>query len=365
MYSRTILETNFNNLAHNVRVYKSFLKPSTKLLAVVKASGYGAGGVELARFYQKFNADYLAVAFTEEGVELRKNGITIPILVFNPDIENFQDLIKYNLEPTIYDFQQFEKLTEFNTIEFKIHIKLDTGMHRLGFEEQQIKKLISKIKENKNLKVLSIFSHLAASEDKEIENFTNSQIDLFSVLYKEIQVGLGYKPIKHILNSSGIVRYPNAQFDMVRLGIGMHSDDTSGSITSQLKVVHTLKTKIVQIKTINPGEGVGYGVKYKKNYIRKIAIIPLGYADGLQRILGNNKYKIWVNNEFAPIVGTVSMDSCFIDITNIKNINIGDAVEVFGNHTKLQDISLAANTITYEIISGIAPRVKRVYIDSF
>ena len=362
MLYRTVLETDFIALAHNVALYKSFLKPSTKLLAVVKASGYGPGAKKLAQYFQDNGVDYLAVAFTEEGVELRQIGITLPIIVFNPELEFFNDIIKYNLEPVFYTFYQFEKIKKENIANLKIHIKLDTGMRRLGFANNDINKLIETLAEFKNLKILSIYSHLAASEESEKDNFTNTQIELFSKMYQQIQSKLNYKPLKHILNSSGIVRFSSAQFDMVRLGIGMHSDDTSNTINNKLKAVHTLKTQVSQIKTIVAGEGIGYGRKCIKNYNRKIAIIPVGYADGLIRFAGNSKYKVWLKNNFAPIVANISMDTCFIDVTNIENVKIGDIVEIFGENAKIQNMAKAANTISYEIFTRISSRVKRVYI---
>ncbi len=362
MISRTVLQTDFNALAHNVDVYKSFLNPSTKLCAVIKASGYGSSDVKLAEFYEERGVDFLAVAYTDEGIKLRKHGISSSILVFNPEINCFDDLIKYNLQPTFYDFSQFKKLEEYKNTNFKIHIKLDSGMHRLGFEKNQIDKLIGKITENRTIEVASVFSHLAASEDRHKNEFTNNQIKLFSQLYNKIQSKLSYKPLKHILNSAGIIHFPKAQFDMVRLGIGMHSDDISNTINDKLKAVHTLKTKIIQIKTILPNEGIGYGIGYIKNYTRRIAIIPLGYADGIFRLLGNGNYKVWIKGSFAPIVGNVSMDTCFIDITDLKNIKLGDSVEIFGKNAKIQNCASAANTISYEVLSRISPRVQRVFV---
>ena len=362
MVSRTVLETNFNALEHNVNIYKSFLGRNTKFCAVIKATGYGSSAIELAKFYEQIGVDYLAVAYTYEGVELRENGITKPILVFNPEIDFFKILLEYNLEPTFYDFSQFEKFKECDIDELKIHLKLDTGMHRLGFEESQIDKLLQYLESNKKLKVASIFSHLAASEDKEMDNFTYKQILLFEKMYDKIQSVLSYNPMRHILNSAGIIRFPEAHFDMVRLGIGMHGDDTSDTISKKLKAVHTLKTKIIQIKLIKPGEGIGYGIRYKKNDIRKIAIIPLGYADGLFRLFGNKNNIAWVNGAKIPFVGNVSMDTCFIDVSSLENVKTGDEVEIFGSNISLQECARSVNTISYEILSRIAPRVRRVYV---
>lgn len=362
MFPRTILETDLSTLDNNLSVYKSFLKPSTKMMAVVKASGYGTSPVKLSQFFQDKNLEYLAVAFTHEGVQLRDAGITMPIMVFNPDISYYDQLLKYNLEPVIYDFSQFEKLESFNNSNFKIHIKIDSGMRRLGFVKTDLNLLLIKLREIKNIKVLSIFSHLAASEDAVKDEFTKTQIDLFSELYDKIQTELGYKPLKHILNSSGIVRFSEAQFDMVRLGIGMHSDDTSNILNDRLKPIHSLLTNISQIKTVEANEGVGYGRRCIKNYKRQIAILPVGYADGLIRIVGNNKYNVWLNGHFAPIIGNISMDTCFIDITNISNVKVGDTVEIFGKHANVEDLARAANTISYEIFSRISSRVKRVCV---
>ena len=362
MVSRTVLETNFNALEHNVNIYKSFLGQSTKFCAVIKASGYGSSAIELAKFYEKIGVDYLAVAYTYEGVELRQNGITKPILVFNPEIDFFKILLENNLEPAFYDFSQFEKFKKCDIDELKIHLKLDTGMHRLGFEESRIDELIQYLKSNNNIKVVSVFSHLAASEDKEMDSFTYKQIRLFEKMYDKIQPVLSNSPMRHILNSAGIIRFPEAHFDMVRLGIGMHGDDTSGIISKELKAVHTLKTKIIQIKTIKPGDGIGYGIRYKKNNNRKIAIIPLGYADGLFRIFGNNNNMAWVNGTKVPFVGNVSMDTCFIDISGLDCVKTGDEVEIFGSNISLQECARSVNTISYEILSRIAPRVKRVYV---
>lgn len=363
MNSRTFLETDFNALGHNIAMYKSFLKPTTKMMAVVKAAGYGPGAVKIAQYFENCGLDYFAVAFTEEGIELRDAGITLPIIVFNPELEYFNKLLKYDLEPVIYDFGQFEKFASFNDSNFKIHLKLDSGMKRLGFSVSEIEKLNDTIAEFKNIKVVSIYSHLAASEELEKDNFTYNQIDVFSQMYHKIQSKLNYKPLKHILNSSGIVRFSSSQFDMVRLGIGMHSDDTSNTINNKLKAVHTLRTKISQIKTIKAGEGIGYGRKCIKKYNRKIAIIPIGYADGLIRLAGNSNYKVWIKDQFAPIVANISMDSCFIDITDLKNVKTGDSVEVFGKHAKIQDLAKAANTISYELFTRISSRVQRVYVE--
>ena len=363
MFPRTILETDFEALDNNVSVYKSLLKPSTKMMAVVKASGYGTSSIKLAQFFQEKKLDYLAVAFTDEGIVLRNAGVTMPIMVFNPDISYYSDLVKYKLEPVIYDFHQFDQLESFKNLNFNIHLKIDSGMKRLGFVKHEMNQLGKKLNGLNNIKVLSIFSHLAASEESVKDDFTNSQINLYSELFSEIESQLGYKPLKHILNSSGMVRFPEAQFDMVRLGIGMHSDDTSNILNNKLKAVHSLLTQVSQVKTIEANEGIGYGQRCIKNYKRKIAILPVGYADGLIRFVGNSKYKVWVNGHFASIVANISMDTCFIDITDINDVKVGDEVEIFGRHASVEDLAKAANTISYEIFSRVSSRVKRVYIN--
>jgi len=358
MFHNTILETNFRAFTHNISVYRSFLKTDTKLMSVVKAFGYGTGAIRLSKHFESIGVDYLAVAFIDEGIEIRKAGINLPILVFNPDLNYLNEIIKYRLEPAIYDLSHFSKLAQFENI--KVHIKLDTGMKRLGFVPEEVDELIYWLKKL-NINVSSIFSHLAASEDSNKDEFTESQVALFSELYENITNEIGYKPLKHILNSSGIVKHSQYQFDMVRLGIGMHSDDSSGVISNKLQAVHTLKAPISQIKIAKANEGIGYGNRCKKNHERKIAIIPIGYADGIHRQAGNSKYKVWVNGAFAPIIGNINMDMSFIDITNL-DAKIGDMVEIFGEHAKITDLAIAADTISYELLTRLSSRVKRIEI---
>lgn len=361
MFHNTILETNLGAYTHNISLYKSFLKDGTKMMLVVKAFGYGTGAIRLSKHLERIGTDYLAVAFIDEGIELRKAGITTPILVFNPDLNYLKEILEYNIEPSIFDLSHFEMLEKFDTNNIKVHIKLDTGMKRLGFVSEEIDELIYWIKKL-NIKVLSIFSHLAVSEDEGKNDFTIQQIELFSELYDKISKEIGYKPIKHILNSSGIVKHSKYQFDMVRLGIGMHSDDMSGVISNKLRAVHTLKAPISQIKRVKANEGIGYGNRCKKGFDRKIAIIPIGYADGIHRQAGNSKYKVWINGSFAPIVGNINMDMSFIDISKLEDVGIGDMVEIFGEHAKITDLALAADTISYELLTRLSSRVKRIEI---
>jgi Alr-MurF fusion protein len=358
---KTQLIIDFEALDHNINVYRSLLDKNTKVMAVVKASGYGAGAIKLAEHFQKIGIDYLSVAFIDEGIELRKAGINLPVMIFNPDYDFLNEMVEYDLEPVIYSFHQFEKVLEKGIESFKFHIKLDTGMKRLGFEHEDIYKLTEYLEVHRNYKVVSVFSHLAASNDPEKDVFTIRQMESFSSMYENISGALGYYPLKHILNSSGIVRFPQFQFDMVRLGSGMHGVDISHLISDKLEAVHILKTMISQIKHIKPGEGIGYGLKDKSDKERIVAIIPVGYADGLLRQAGNGRYKVWINGSFVPVIADVNMDMSFIDITGIESVQPGDFVEVFGKNAKIEDLARAGNTIFYEIISRISIRIKRIY----
>ncbi len=360
-YHQTVLETDLEALTHNINVYRSFLNNDTKMMAVIKASGYGAGAIKLANHLQNIGVDYLSVAFIDEGIELRKAGIKLPVMVFNPDPEYLNEIYEYELEPVIYNFSQFDKIPVEKKL--KIHLKFDTGMKRLGFEPDDIPKLLGKLKKYGNLHIVSIFSHLAASNDEASDNFTKDQIHLFRQICNKIEKFLGYKPIKHILNSSGITRFPEYQFDMIRLGAGLHGIDTGGTISQRLIPVHSLKTGISQIKYVKAGEGIGYGRKCIKDHDRVIAIIPVGYADGLLRQAGNGNFKVWIDGDFVPVIADVNMDMSFIDITGLSGIKEGDRVEIFGEHAGITDLAKAGNTIFYEILSRISPRVKRVYFD--
>ncbi len=358
---KTQLIIDFEALDHNINVYRSYLKSSTKLIAVVKASGYGAGAIKLAEHFQKVGIDYLSVAFLDEAIELRKAGINLPIMIFNPDVDYIEEMIKYDLEPVIYSFNQIEILKEKEIENFKFHIKLDTGMRRLGFDQNEIKKLCEWTSTKKGSRIVSVFSHLAASNDPSFDDFTENQFVVFESMYETICQSVNYKPLKHILNSSGIVRFPDHQYDMVRLGSGMHGVDIGNLISEKLEPVHILKTRVSQIKELEPGEGFGYNLKGSENTKRRLAIIPVGYADGLLRQAGNGRYKVWINGNFAPVVGDVNMDMSFIDITGLQGISAGDHVEVFGKNARIEDLARAGNTIFYEILSKISVRIKRVY----
>jgi len=360
-FHKTQLQIDFEALDHNINIYRSYLSPDTKVMAVIKASGYGAGAIKLAEHFEKVGIDHLSVAFLDEGIELRKAGIRLPIVIFNPDFDYIDEMIKYDLEPVVYSYYQFEILEEAGVEQLKFHIKLDTGMRRLGFDLSETDKLCHWLRKHRESRVVSVFSHLAASNEPDKDEFTRKQIREFDTIYAKIVKAINYRPLRHILNSSGIVRFPQYQYDMVRLGSGMHGVDTSHRISEKLEPVHILTTRISQIKTLKAGEGMGYGLKGRVDHERKIGIIPVGYADGLLRQAGNGRYKVWVNGSYVPVVAEVNMDMSFIDITGIDSIQPGDIVEVFGKNARIEDLSKAGKTIFYEILSKISIRIKRIY----
>jgi len=359
----TVLEVDLDALVHNFNFYKSKISPQTKLVCMVKANGYGAGAVEIAKTLQYHRCEYFAVAVAEEGIELRKEGISTPIIVLNPEVNGFEELFSKDLEPEVYNFRILEafirEAERRGITNYPIHVKIDTGMHRLGFLPSQIPELIKKLKSQKGLKVKSVFSHLAASESWMFDSFTQKQIDILRDAHKEIEEKIGYPVWKHILNSAGIERFIDAQWDMVRLGIGLYGVSASG--LNGLKNVSTLKTTILQIKEIPNHETVGYGRKEALDRDAKIATIRIGYADGLDRKSGNRKGKVWINGKFAPIVGNVCMDLCMVDITGI-DAGEGDPVIVFGEELSVIELAESIDTIPYEILTSVSPRVKRIYV---
>ena len=363
----TVLEINLNAIVHNLNYYKLRLKPETKLMAMVKAFSYGSGSFEIANTLQFHKADYLAVAYADEGVELRKAGITLPIMVMNPDEQSFDALLKYNLEPEIYSLRILNILEEHLKNQIKkdenlvvnIHLKIDTGMHRLGFEKDNLDQLINKIKDNKHICVKSIFSHLAGADDPKLDYFTHQQIETFKKYSEIISSHLDYPIMRHILNSAGIIRFPEAQFDMVRLGIGMYGI-SSGSEQNELQNVSTLRTIISQLKYVPAKDSVGYGRNWIADSGKTIAIIPIGYADGMNRKLGNGRGKVMINELLVPIVGNVCMDMCMVDVTDIM-AEENDEVIIFGDEYPVTNLAETLDTIPYEIITGISQRVKRIY----
>jgi len=363
---KTVLEVDLSAIAHNLKVYGKYLKANTKLIAMVKASAYGSGAVEVAKILEFYKVDYLAVAYADEGIELRKAGIQLPIMVLNPEAASFAALIQYNLEPEIYSLDLLQQLIAFlpNDQSIGLHLKLDTGMHRLGFEKAQLQELLILLKKYPQLKVNTIFSHLAASDMKEHDAFTEVQVALFLEMYETLCLGLDYRPVRHILNSSGILRFSQYQFEMVRLGIGLYGIDGSEIVQKQLKVVNSLKATISQIKKVSSKDTVGYNRSGKITASKRIATINIGYADGLARKTGNGRHAVSVQGKQAPIIGNVCMDMCMIDVTDIPSAKIGTEVIIFGEHPTVVDLANCLETIPYEIFTGVSNRVKRIYFRS-
>ena len=359
----TVLEVNLDAIRHNYNYYKQKLLPNTKAICMVKAFGYGVGSYELTKTLQDAGSNYVAVAVADEGAELRKAGITMPIMVMNPEMGTFDTLFKYNLEPEVYSFRLLEALTKAASsqgiTDFPIHIKIDSGMHRLGFTIQDMPRLIKELSQNKELTPCSVFSHLAGSDDENLDYYTESQIEIFSRCAESLQMGIGKPIFRHILNSAGISRYTQYQFEGVRLGIGLYGVAPHQSVKG-LKVVSSLKTTILQIKELSSAETVGYGRKGVLNRKSRIAAVPIGYADGLNRHLGNGVGEMWINGAKAPIVGNVCMDVTLIDVTDI-DCQEGDTVEVFGENIKVEEIAEKLGTIPYEILTTVSARVKRIY----
>ncbi|WP_320814672.1 bifunctional UDP-N-acetylmuramoyl-tripeptide:D-alanyl-D-alanine ligase/alanine racemase [Flavobacterium sp.] len=360
----TVLEINLDALSNNLNFYKSKLAPKTKIMVMVKAFGYGNGGYEIAKLLEHNNVDYLGVAFADEGISLRKAGIKIPIMVLNPENSSFHAMIAYDLEPEIYSLTGLEAFLKVakqqNIISYPIHLKVDTGMHRLGFEPHDLPELKSLLKNNNFITVKSVFSHLAASDDIAFKEFTELQFNRLQSFYKELISSLHTKPIRHILNTSGIFNYPNYQMEMVRLGVGLYGAGNSENENKNLQNVSTLKSIISQIRTVEKGESIGYSRKYIVENEIKVATIPIGYADGIRRAWGNGVGYILINNQKAAILGNICMDMLMVDVSSI-NCNPGDEVVIFGEQLTVNEIAEKTNTISYEILTGISQRVKRIF----
>ncbi len=358
----TVMEIDLDALIHNLNFFKSRLKLTTKLMVMVKAFAYGSGSVEIGNLLQYHKADYLGVAYADEGVELRNNNITLPIMVMNPSEESFEQLITHNLEPEIYSFGILRSLLHY--LQGKtcvVHLKLDTGMHRLGFEEGDIDQLIELLKVNPHLQVASIFSHLAGADESDHDAFSNDQADRFKQWSDNISEAIGYKPDYHILNSPGILRLPELQFDMVRLGIGLYGVNPTHYDFDQLKPVATLKTIISQVKKIKKGESIGYSRKGLAEKDLTLATLAIGYADGFSRAFSNGKGAVLINGQRAHVIGNVCMDMTMVDITGL-DAHEGDEVIVFGKTLPIREIAKKINTIPYEILTSTSERVKRVFV---
>lgn len=364
---QTVLEINLNAIAHNLRQYQKFLQPSTKVMAMVKAFAYGSGGSEIAGILQYHKVDYLGVAYADEGVELRKAGINLPVMIMNPEESTFDAIIENNLEPDIYSFDMLHQFDSFlkqsGFQRYPVHIEIETGMNRLGFDMNEITRLGHVLNQTSSFEVKSVFSHLASSEDKSQDEFTRLQYKKFVDASDELKDVLGYTFLRHLANSAAIIRHPELQMDMVRLGIGMYGVDAANTNSVELQTVATLKSTIAQIKHLKAGESVSYNRKGVVDRDSVIATIRIGYADGYSRQLGNGVGKMLVNGQLAPVIGVVCMDMTMIDVTDIAGANEGDEVIVFGHELPIQQLAEWAGTIPYEIMTGISQRVKRVYFE--
>ena len=365
--NQTVLEIDLNALRHNFQFIKSKLHPETKVLAVVKAFAYGSDANVVAKYLEDLEVDYFAVAYVKEGVALRDAGITTPILVLHPQPINFKTLIDRCLEPSLYSAKVLKEFIEVAEQEaqsdYPVHIKFNTGLNRLGFWENDIDHILLRLSETSAVKVKSLFSHLAASEDLKEKDFTKNQILTFKNISEEFSKKIGYSPMLHLSNTSGVLNYPEAHLDMVRTGIGLYGYGNSAQIDSQLKPVATLKSVISQIHHIEKDETVGYNRAYKSPGFGRTATIPIGHADGIGRHYGNQKGFVTINKIKAPIIGNVCMDMIMVDVTNI-DCNEGDEVIIFGQDPSASEFAETANTISYEILTAISQRIKRVYLNS-
>lgn len=361
---QTTLEVNLDALWQNIQIHQSYLNPNTKLMLMVKANAYGCGSLEVARMLSFHQIDYLAVAYADEGIELRTGGIPLPVVVLHPEEAVFDGLLRYNLEPEIFNTKLLVAYAEASKNLGRvvpIHIKIDTGMRRLGFEPTELDSLIELLKKYPHLEVRSLFSHLAASEDPTQDEFSEQQVQIFQATAKALCHALAIQPLRHILNSAGILRFPQYQMDMVRLGIGAYGVDSSQLIPERLQPVLQLKARIAQIKHLKEAATIGYGRKGQKAAGGKIATISIGYADGLPRRAGNGRWHLEVRGQRVPIIGNVCMDMCMLDVSEVKDVQEGDEVCIFGESPTVSDMAKALDTIPYEIWTGISKRVHRVY----
>lgn len=360
---KTVLEINLDAITHNLNFYRSLLKPGTKIMVVVKALAYGAGSAEIGKMLEFHKVDYLAVAYADEGIALRKSGISLPIMVMNASEDDIFNLMQYDLEPEIYSLEQLRQFHHEYVLAGKVlsaHIILNTGMNRLGFNAEELDELTLFVKNARQLEVKSTFTHLAASEEERHEAFTQSQVAQFRDGAEKLESVLGYKPIRHILNSGGIVRHNDFQEDMVRLGIGLHGVEVSMIHDKQLQHPATLKTVVSQVRRVKKGETIGYGRKGQADKDMRVATIAIGYADGYLRYFGNGKAYVSINGQQAPTIGNICMDMSMIDVTDI-NASVGDEVIVFGKDPSISQLAEWAQTIPYEILTNVSGRVKRVF----
>jgi Alr-MurF fusion protein len=357
----TVMEVDLGALVHNLNYFKAKLKPTTKLMVMVKAFAYGSGSIEVANVLQYHKVDYLGVAYADEGVELRKNNISTPVMVMNPTEEGFHAMVNFNLEPALYGFSILKAFISFlNGRSWNIHIKIDTGMHRLGFDEKDVDELVDVLKAHSTIQVASVFTHLSGSDETQFDDFSRTQVQSFNRVANAIASGLGYTPMFHVLNTPGILRFPEFQFDMVRLGVGLYGvDPTAGKHT--LKPVNTLKTLISQVRIVKQGETVGYGRKGKAIKEMRVGTIAIGYADGFSRAFSQGVGEVLVNGKRVPVVGNVCMDMTMIDLTGTE-AREGEEVIIFGARLPVDELAAKINTIPYEILTNTSERVKRIFI---
>lgn len=365
----TVLEVNLSSLVHNLNFFRSLIKPHTRLMVMGKAFSYGSGSYEIADILEYNHVDYVTVAYPDEAIALRNAGIHLPIMCMNCEEGGMDGILRYDIEPVIYNFRTLQHLKEAmqrtgcvqgSIGKVKIHIALDTGMHRMGFEEPELEAVFSALESDSRWKVQSVFTHLATADMPDMDEYTLRQLqkyDRMSLRFKEKYPDI----IRHCLNTAGIFRYPQYQFDMVRLGIGLYGVGTDSEMQSHLETVSTLKTVISQIRTIDKGEGVGYGRRFVAERKTRVGVIGIGYADGLNRHLGNGKAKVWVKGKLVPIIGSICMDMCMVDLTDTDAVE-NDEVEIFGRNNPISQISDALETIPYEVLTSVSQRVKRIYI---
>ena len=359
----TTLDVNLEAIAENLNFYRSFMKPETKITCMVKASAYGAGSVEIAKTLQDRGVDYLAVAVADEGADLRRAGITTGIIVMNPEMTAFNTLFQYDLEPEVYSFKLLDALVraaEKQGIQgFPVHIKLDTGMHRLGFNPlKDVPQIIERLKHQSAIVPRSVFSHFVGSDSPDFDEFSARQFQLFDEASQQLQRAFPNKILRHICNSAGIERFPERHLDMVRLGLGLYGIDPIDN--RRLHNVTSLRTTILQIRNVPKGDSIGYSRRSFVERDSRIAAIPIGYADGLNRHLGNRNGYCLVNGQKAPYIGNICMDVCMIDVTGI-DCKEGDTVEIFGDNLPVTVLSDKLDTIPYEVLTSVSNRVKRVY----
>lgn len=367
----TVLEVNLDAVVDNLNLFRSYLRPTTGVICMLKAAGYGAGSVELARTLQAHGAAYIAVAVVDEGVELRQAGITMPIMVLNPRAQNMKMMFDHRLEPEIYSLEMLEQIIEaagrYGVTDFPVHIKLETGMSRLGFLPEQIEALATRLLSTDTVRAATVFSHLSCADDPTDDDYTYGQFEQFEQMCDRLDSLLPQHPRRHILNSTGIIRFGERQYDYVRLGIGLYGIPTlpGDPRMASLREVSSLTSVIISLKNWETGRSIGYNRRTRLSRDSVIATIPVGYADGLDRHLGNSRGSVWIKGHLAPIVGNVCMDIIMVDVTDIVDagidVRVGDRVELFGSHRSAVEVAKTLDTIPYEILTSVSPRVKRVY----